>query len=72
VSIVSTNLASAVNGGIPLLFQIGRAPPAAIEPRWTIATRRDPILKAFMDRMTEATVLHGKRDGTVISHISLI
>jgi len=40
--------------------------------RWSVATGGDPILKAFMDRMTEASVLHGRRDGTVISHISLI
>src|SRR5262245_23803684 len=40
--------------------------------RWQAATQGDPILKAFMGLMTEATVLHGKRDGTIISHISLI
>ena len=40
--------------------------------RWTAASQCDPIVKAFMGLMTEATVLHGKRDGTVISHISLI
>ena len=39
---------------------------------WTAGSQRDPIVKAFMGLMTEATVLHGKRDGTVISHISLI
>jgi hypothetical protein len=39
---------------------------------WMAASQRDPVVNAFMGFMTEATVLHGQRDGTVISHFSLI
>ena len=51
---------------------IGDLTTEVFKERWTAASHGDPILKAFMGLMTEATVLHGKRDGTVISHISLI
>jgi len=51
---------------------IGDLTTEMFKERWMAASKRDPIVKAFMALMTEATVLHGKRDGTVISHISLI
>jgi hypothetical protein len=51
---------------------IGALTAEMFKERWTAASQRDHIVKAFMGLMTEATVLHGKRDGTVISHISLI
>lgn len=51
---------------------IGELTSEAFRDQWLTASQRDPIIKAFMGLMTEATVLHGKRDGTVISHISLI
>ena len=51
---------------------IGDLTTEMFKERWVAAIQRDPILKAFMGLMKEATVLHGKRDGTVISHISLI
>ena len=51
---------------------IGALTTEMFKERWTIASQRDPVVKAFMGLMTEATALHGQRDGTVISHISLI
>ena|ERR1051325_213653 len=51
---------------------IGDLTTEMFKESWVAASRRDPILKAFMGLMKEATVLHGKRDGTVISHLSLI
>ena len=51
---------------------IGEFTTQMFKERWMAASQRDPVVKAFMGLMTEATVLHGKRDGTVISHISLI
>lgn len=51
---------------------IGALTTEMFKERWTVATHREPVAKAFMGLMTEATVLHGKKDGTVISQISLI
>jgi len=51
---------------------IGAFTADAFKERWILAAQSDPIIKAFMSMMTEATVLHGKPDGTVISHVSLI
>jgi hypothetical protein len=51
---------------------IGVLTAEGFKERWMKSVQADPILKLFMDQMTEATVLHGKPDGTVIDHISLI
>jgi len=51
---------------------IGDLTTEMFRDRWVAATQRDPVLKAFMGLMKEAKVLHARRDGTVISHISLI
>lgn len=51
---------------------IGELTAEDFKARWIRAAEADPIIKFFMGQMTEATVLHGKQDGTVIAHISLI
>lgn len=51
---------------------IGVLTAEGFKERWMRSVQADPIIKLFMDQMTEATVLHGKPDGTVIDHISLI
>jgi hypothetical protein len=38
---------------------------------WLAEVERDDVLRFFMSQMKEASILHGKKDGTIIEHISL-
>ena len=51
---------------------IGSLSAESFKEQWLKVIEDDPISKFFMTQMTEATVLHGKPDGSVIEHISLI
>src|SRR5579859_204076 len=51
---------------------IGKVGADDFKLNWAKEVSRDPILRVFMDQMKEASVLHCRPDGTIISHISLI
>ena len=51
---------------------MGQVSADEFKVKWADEVSRDPILAVFMGQMTEATVLHGLPDGTILSHISLI
>ena len=50
---------------------IGDLSASDFRRRWLEQVSKDEILTFFISRMKEATVLHGKRDGTVLEHVSL-
>ncbi len=51
---------------------MGQLTTEEFKRRWERARQEDPIVGFFMTQMREASVLHGRADGSVISHISLI
>jgi hypothetical protein len=50
---------------------IGSLSASEFRRRWLELLPQDQVLAFFMSRMKEATVLHGKPDGTVLEHLSL-
>jgi hypothetical protein len=55
-----------------LVTLIGSCTAEQFKSAWSRCVANDIVLKVFMERMEDATVLHGTRKGELISEASLI
>jgi hypothetical protein len=69
---VSQRMCSPPETSTMFITLMGGVTAEEFKVKWAKEIERDGILATFMKLMTEATVLHGLPDGTIISHISLI
>jgi hypothetical protein len=64
-------MCSPLDTSVLFVTLIGSLTATRFKELWLVEVKRDEILSFFMAQMKEASVLHGKKDGTIIEHISL-